>query len=139
MEQPSSTPTRPGVADVETLAASYLAAWRARDLDRIVALHAPGGSFHLHAPGSPPALGRAAIRDSFAAVLGRWPDLTPAPRRLLCGAEHWVLDWSLEAEGEEGAVRLPLLDLVTVSDGLVDRKDTYLASGEDGPGEGGWA
>lgn len=116
-------------ATVERLSTDYLAAWAARDPERIAALHAEDTRFELHADGAP-VVGRPAVRDAFAKVFQRWPGFAFETHRLLLGDRHWVLDWTLVASPGGEEVRVDLIDVVTVApDGLVDRKDTYLAAG----------
>lgn len=113
------------------LSDAYLAAWQARDPDRIVALHSAETVFHLHAGGGP-RRGRAAVREAFAAILAAWPGFTARVHRIHHHDEGWTLDWSLDAElpggpGEPARpVSLRCLDLVEVGGGLVERKDTFV-------------
>jgi ketosteroid isomerase-like protein len=124
-ESESETPSGP----VGELAAAYSAAWAARDLDRILALHSEDTRFHLHV-GGPELVGREAVRAGFAGLLARWPDLAIEEHRLLGDEAHWALDWTLHAgRAADGAAatRIRCLDLVELSpDGLVARKDTFV-------------
>lgn len=109
--------------DLEATAERYRSAWAARDPDRIAALHTAETVFHLHT-GAGPIHGRGTVRDAFAGLLARFPGFTIDARRTLLGDRHWVLDWTLAADG---GIRVDCLDVVTVApDGLVARKDTYL-------------
>jgi steroid delta-isomerase-like uncharacterized protein len=124
---------------IEELAARYGEAWNSQDLDAILALHADDCVFHAHAGGSPPAEGKEAVREAFAAYLAQLPDINFATRSLRTGEDYWVLESTmtgtvaqpLQVEGEdrgaEGAkVDVECIDVIEVRDGLVARKDTYL-------------
>jgi uncharacterized protein (TIGR02246 family) len=129
--------TTAGRSSIESLAEEYFAAWEARDPDRIVELHTDDTRFQTHVAGEP-AQGRKAVREAFAAVFAQWPDFRFETYRVLYGEDHWVLDWAListlelEQDGQhvERQVRFDCLDVVTVRYGLVDRKDTYVDTGQ---------
>jgi uncharacterized protein (TIGR02246 family) len=127
------------VTEIEALADRYGEAWNSQDLDAIVALHAPDGTFHLHVPGSEPVQGREAIRESFAGSLAQLPDVHFEPVRLRAGADFWVLESRMsgtvaapiEVEGQRldapgTRVEVDFVDIIAVADGLVARKDSYL-------------
>ena len=124
---------------IRMLAERYGEAWNAQDLDGILARHAEDGSFRLHVPGGEPVEGREAIRAAFAGFLAQLPDIRFEPRRLLCGLAFWVLESTMtgtaaapfDVDGEQvdapGArIEVDVVDVITVRDGLVQTKDTYL-------------
>ncbi len=124
---------------IEELAGRYGDAWNAQDLDAIVAMHAPGGVFHLHAPGGAPVEGREAIREAFAGFLTQLPDIHFEPVRLRAGLDFWVLESRMsgtvsapiEVEGDTieapgTRVEVDFLDVIAVEEGLLARKDSYL-------------
>jgi uncharacterized protein (TIGR02246 family) len=121
-------PPRP--VDAGVLCREYLAAWEARDPDRIASLHSEDSSFTVHWGEDPrPAVGRDAVREAFAANFERWPAFDFETNRVLVGDRHWVLDWTMFAAPAGEPVEVGLLDVVVVGrDGLVARKDTYLAA-----------
>jgi steroid delta-isomerase-like uncharacterized protein len=127
------------LATIESLAERYGEAWNSQDLDGILALHAENGSFRLHVPGGDPVEGREAIRGAFAGFLAQLPDIRFEPRRLLCGPGFWVLESTMtgtaaapfDVDGEQvdapGAhIEVDAVDVITVRDGRVQTKDTYL-------------
>ena len=127
------------IATIEALAERYGEAWNAQDLEGILALHADDGSFRLHVPGGAPVEGRAAIREAFAGFLAQLPDIRFESRRLLCGPGFWMLESTMtgtaaapfDVDGEQvdapGArVEVDAVDVITVRDGRVQTKDTYL-------------
>jgi ketosteroid isomerase-like protein len=124
--------------DLTALSEDYLAAWSARDPDRIVALHSEDTVFEAHA-GSGPVSGREAVRDAFAELFEQWPNFDFEKHRLLLGEGHWVLDWTLlSSGGPAGDVRIGCLDVVVVdAAGLVARKDTYVDLADVGSLAGG--
>jgi ketosteroid isomerase-like protein len=113
--------------DLARVTEEYFAAWEARDLDRILALHTHDTRFQIHA-GSDPTEGRERVRAAFAQIFEQWPNFAFESNRVILGDRHWVLDWTLlSSGGPAGDIRFDCLDVVTVADdGLVDRKDTYI-------------
>ena len=70
MSMPASKPDK-----IQALAERYLEAWNARDLERILALHAPDSEFRLHgADGVQIWKGIDAVRECFDYLLRAWPD-----------------------------------------------------------------
>lgn len=124
---------------VRATAERYAQAWNDRDLDAIMALHGEHTAFHFHGGKAPPHDGHEAVREAFAAALAQWAELHFATRRLLCGADFFVHEAAVTAtlaepldredgpSAEPGAtVRFDAVDVVTVQDGLVAQKDTYI-------------
>jgi len=108
--------------DLKTISERYFAAWAARDLDAIAALHTPDTRFWMHMGGDA-VVGRDAVRATFAEIFAQFPDFTWETYRVLFGEDHWILDWALIS----GDIRFDCLDVVNVStDGLVTRKDTFV-------------
>jgi ketosteroid isomerase-like protein len=126
-------------AAIEALAERYGEAWNTQDLDGILARHAENGSFRLHVPGGEPVEGRDAIRAAFAGFLAQLPDIRFEPRRLLCGPGFWVLESTMtgtaaapfdvdgaQVDAPGARIEVDAVDVITVRDGLVQTKDTYL-------------
>jgi uncharacterized protein (TIGR02246 family) len=67
---------------------AYRSAWARHDLDAIVSLHHPDGTFWLHTAGEAAAVGRDAIRAKFAGTLKMLPDIAYESLRL-----HWGDDF----------------------------------------------
>ncbi len=121
----------------EALIADYVAAWEARDADLIAAHHAEDGIFHLHS-NADPVRGRDAIRDTFAGLLATFPDLAFAEQELISGEWGWVVRWTMSGTlaerypagskvAEPGArFEIDALDMITVADGKLTAKHTYL-------------
>jgi hypothetical protein len=104
----------------------YLATFATREPDRIVALHAPDGTFWLRT-GREPVVGRPAIATAFADLFAQWPEMTFEVRAASFGPDFWVLDWVLDAQGRHGRIRFGCLDLVHVDTaGLVASKHTFV-------------
>jgi steroid delta-isomerase-like uncharacterized protein len=124
-------------ATVTELIGDYVAAWEARDPDRIASLHTEDGVFHLHSAGEP-VRGREAIRDAFAGFLAQFPDLTFVEQELQSADWGWAVRWTMsgtlaqpfevgDAVAEPGArFEIDAIDMITVSGGLVAAKHTYL-------------
>jgi steroid delta-isomerase-like uncharacterized protein len=112
---------------VKDLIERYTDAWASRDPDKIVALHTEDTTFHAHI-GQEAAQGRAATRQAFADLLAQFPDLAFTPVSQRIGNDFWVAEWrmsgTLMATGN--AFEVDLVDVVTVEDGLVKSKDSYI-------------
>ena len=121
----------------ETLIADYVAAWEARDADLIAAHHAEDGIFHLHS-NAEPVRGRDAIRETFAGLLAAFPDLEFVEQELISGEWGWVVRWTMSGTlaepypagskvAEPGSrFEIDALDMITVADGKLTAKHTYL-------------
>ncbi|MGW4718407.1 nuclear transport factor 2 family protein [Nocardia sp. NPDC004260] len=113
-------------ADTRELFERYHACWADRDPDRIAELHTDDSLFHLHS-GQEPARGRAAIRETAAALLALVPDLTFHLVSLRVGEDFWVVQWELTGTSTTGnRVRVDLADYVLVEDGAVKEKHSYV-------------
>jgi ketosteroid isomerase-like protein len=112
-------------ADVQDLAVRYGAAWAARDLDAIMALHTEDTVFHLHG-GSEPAVGSSATREAFAKSIAEWGDIRFDRKRVYIGSEHFVSEYEMTASKDGHRIVCDGVDVFSVLDGLVARKDTYL-------------
>lgn len=121
----------------KTLIADYVAAWEARDADLIAAHHAEDGIFHLHS-NAEPVRGRDAIRETFAGLLTAFPDLEFVEQELISGDWGWVVRWTMRGTlaepypagskvAEPGSrFEIDALDMITVADGKLTAKHTYL-------------
>jgi len=130
----TTTATAPSI---ETLIADYAAAWEARDADQIAPFHAEDGIFHLHSAAEP-VQGREAIRQTFAGLLAMFPDLTFVEQELISGEWGWVVRWRMSGTAaqpypvgdrvaEPGShFEIDALDMITVADGKLTAKHTYL-------------
>jgi steroid delta-isomerase-like uncharacterized protein len=113
---------------IKELADRYGDAWHSHDPDAIVALHTDDTTFHLHV-GDEPARGREAVRETFAQILTQWPDLHFHPVALRYGDDFWVAEWRMTATGADGShMEADAVDVITVENGLVKTKDTYVDS-----------
>jgi steroid delta-isomerase-like uncharacterized protein len=129
--------TTAAATDIETLIADYTAAWEARDADLIAPFHAEDGIFHLHSAAEP-VQGRDAIRETFAGLLAMFPDLTFVEQELHAGDWGWVVRWRMSGTtaqpypagskvAEPGSrFEIDALDMITVADGKLTAKHTYL-------------
>ncbi len=105
----------------------YAEAWGRHDLDAIVALHTEDTTFHAHI-GQEPARGKAAVRQAFADLFAQFPDLAFTQVSLRTGPDFWVVEWKMSGTlaGTDSAFEVDLVDLITVDDGLVKKKDSYI-------------
>jgi steroid delta-isomerase-like uncharacterized protein len=135
---PTSAPSTaaPGL-EMQVLCDRYGNAWASRDAADIAAFHAEDGIFHLHAA-APEVRGRAAIEAAFAGFLTQFPDLTFTPQQSLIADWGWTVRWTmsgtlaqpLEMAGARaepgGRIEIDAVDLITVSDGELTAKHTYV-------------
>ena len=115
------TTTATEVPTIEELIPIYSDAWASHDADRIAALHAEDGIFHLHSGGAEPAEGRAAIREAFAGFLALFPDLEFTEQEMRTGRWGWSVRWTMS-----GTLALPYpVGERTAGPGgrIVDRRD----------------
>ena len=125
-------------APPQTLIDEYADAWASRDVDRIVSFHAEDGIFQLHSGDAGPVEGRGAIRDAFAVFLGQFPDLEFVEQELHRADWGWTVRWTMNGTlavpfevgdkvAEPGqAISIDAVDVITVSDGKLTAKHTYL-------------
>lgn len=119
---------------MDDLIQRYTEAWATRDPDLIVALHTADTKFHSHIGGEA-AVGKVAVRQAFADLLEQFPDLGFTAVSARTGPDFWVAEWRMTGTlaGTDARFDVDLIDVVTVEDGLVKSKDSYL----DAPGASG--
>ena len=122
---------------MDQLFADYGDAWASHDADAIAAFHADDGIFHLHAAAEE-VRGRDAIRDAFAAFLTQFPDLEFVEQEKWVEDWGWVVRWRMSGTlampfetgsgtaEPGGRMDIDALDVITVSDGELTAKHTYL-------------
>jgi len=123
----------------EVLAERYGTAWNDNDLEAIMALQGEDMVFQLHAEGFEPAVGPDAVRAQFAYFLEAWADLRFEVRDLRVAGELFTNEYGFSAElvrpfplvGEMiepngRRVEIDGVDVITVRDGLVRTKHTYM-------------
>jgi predicted ester cyclase len=135
----------PGIADaaavMRKVADAYGAAWRAHDVDGILAWHSADMVFHLHAPGFGEVTGLEALREQFVALFSAWPDLEFRTIRLTVATDSFTHEMKMSGTpagamppGPDphgpgaGRVEFDAVDVIAVANGAVVRKDTYIDS-----------
>jgi steroid delta-isomerase-like uncharacterized protein len=115
----------------------YGEAWASHDADAIAGFHAEDGIFHLHA-GAEEVRGRDAIRATFAGFLAQFPDLEFAEQQKMIEDWGWVVRWTMSGTlavsfdtgtgvaEPGGRIEIDAVDVITVDDGLLTAKHTYL-------------
>ena len=115
---------------LQTVFAAYRAAWARHDLDAIVDLHHPDGTYWLHTAGGFAAVGREAVRVEFASTLRMMPDIGYESLRLHWGGDFLVHELSVTGTPamapEGGAIRFDMVDVIEFRDGLLWTKNTYI-------------
>lgn len=127
------------VPSTTTVAERYGAAWEANDLEAIMALQGRDMVFRLHAEGFEPAVGADAVRAQFAYFFEAWDKLSFETNELRVTDELFTNQYRFSAElvlpfpmgGEviEPSGRraeIEGVDVITVRDGLVRTKHTYV-------------
>lgn len=117
----------------------YGDAWNSHDLDAIMSMHTRDTVFQLHLLDAPEITGLDAVREAFAGFLALWPDIHFGSERLHIGDGFFVHHCtvtgtlaaplpfgSLVAQPTGSPIGFTGVDVITVEDGLVRRKDTYL-------------
>lgn len=112
---------------MEQLMQHHTDAWGSRDPAKIAALHTDNTTLHAHA-GQEAARGKHAVRQAFADLLAQFPDLAFAPVSQRVGQDFWVAEWRMTGTlaGTDIAFEVDLVDVITVEDGLVKSKDSYI-------------
>ena len=112
---------------MDDLIQRYTNAWASRDPDAIVALHTEDTRFHAHI-GQEPAVGKTAVRQAFAELFAQFPDLAFEQVSLKTTADFWAVEWKMSGTlaGTDHTFEVDLVDLITVEDGLVKSKDSYI-------------
>ena len=119
----------------------YGEAWASLDPARIAEWHAEDGAFCLHVGDAEDAVGRDAIRETFAGFIAQFPDLGYEIVRVIYGEDHYVAEWKfsgtlaapLDVAGEQAEpsgewIEWDAVDVITWKDGEIERKDTYVDS-----------
>jgi uncharacterized protein (TIGR02246 family) len=99
----------------------YDDAWGRHDLDAIVSLHTDDSVFQFHI-GDEEVKGREGIRAAFGDVLERYQDLRFEPRNVRYADDFIVNEYVIHT----GGVSMDAVDVFSIADGLVARKDTYV-------------
>ena len=93
--------------------------------DAIVAMHTEDSVFHLHDVAEP-SCGRAAVRDAIAGAFEQMPDLEFERKRVLFGSDHVVSEYVMRGTMGEKPFACDGVDVFTLRDGLIARKDSYV-------------
>ena len=110
---------------IAEFAEAYNKAWADHDPDAIVAMHTEDSVFHQHGLGDP-AVGRPAVREAIAAAFGMAPDLAFEIRRSHFAGDHFVMEYEMRGTVGDKMASCEGVDVFTMRDGLVARKDTYI-------------
>jgi len=109
----------------QELAGTYAKAWAGHDVEAIVALHTPDSVFHVHGLAEP-STGLEAIGRAVAEMFGQAPDLSFETTRGHLGADHIVFEYVMSGTSDARPFSCEGVDVISIKDGLVQRKDTYL-------------
>ncbi len=122
---------------LQDLIDTYNAAWGARDVEAIVALHTEDSVFENHTTGDL-NVGREQISGAIAGIFRVFPDLSFETRRQYVREDLVVQEWTasgthlgsmtrsgVEVEPTGRRVEYRGMDVIPFRDGLVARKDVY--------------
>ena len=117
----------PKSAEIEELLGRYDAAWNDQDVDKIVAMHAPGMVFENHTAGT-----RAEgddVRGHIARIFENWPDMKFRGRKLQVRDALAVSEWTASATRQDGErIEWDGVDIFEFDGGLITRKGVYSGS-----------
>lgn len=113
-------------AAYKDLATRYMAAWNAHDVPAIMAMHVEDTSYRRH--GSPKIYrGKEAVAEQFGKDISGLPGIKFEPVSVHGSDDHFVAESIITATTPDGApVTMELIDLITLLDGKVVSKDSYL-------------
>ncbi len=109
----------------EELAMAYHGAWVELDPDAIVGLHSADSVFHMHGAAEA-TTGKDAVRELVVALVKLVPDLKFEPKRIYSGDDHIVFEYDMSGTFDGSPFTCDGVDVISITDGLVTRKDTYL-------------
>lgn len=123
----------------ESIAESYGAAWNENDIEAIMGMQGDDMVFQLHAEGFEAAVGPEAVRAQFAYFFDAWEGMHFETRALQVENDLFVHEFRFTArlvkpfpllgeviEPTGRSVDMDGVDVITVRDGLVRSKHTYM-------------
>jgi ketosteroid isomerase-like protein len=114
-------------AELERAIERYNDAWNEHDLDRILAMHAPGMVFENHTAGE--RVEGDEVGPHIARIFENWPDLRFRGRRLYARDGVVVSEWTATATASDGRrLEWDGVDIFPFENGLILRKDVYSSS-----------
>jgi ketosteroid isomerase-like protein len=119
--------TMPSTAtpDYQEVARRYAAAWNAHDVGAIMAMHSDDTRYRLHGDVEV-YRGRKAVADKFTMQLKQVPDIHFELKSLHGGGDHFVFEADITYSRNGEKARFDGIDLITIHDGLVVTKDSYM-------------
>ena len=112
-------------ATFEDIARHYADAWNAHDVAAIMSWHADDTQYRLHGE-QRSHNGRDAVAEKFAQQLKDAPDIRFVLKSLFGGSDHFVFEAVVTYSGKAGPVQADGIDLITIRDGLIVTKDSYV-------------
>ena len=119
--------TMPSTAtpDYQEVARRYAAAWNAHDVGAIMAMHSDDTCYRLHGDVEV-YRGRQAVADKFTMQLKQVPDIHFELKSLHGSGDHFVFEADITYSRNGEKARFDGIDLITIRDGLVVTKDSYM-------------
>jgi ketosteroid isomerase-like protein len=111
--------------DYQEVARRYAAAWNAHDVGAIMAMHSDDTCYRLHGDVEV-YRGRQAVADKFTMQLKQVPDIHFELKSLHGSGDHFVFEADITYARNGEKARFDGIDLITIRDGLVVTKDSYM-------------
>lgn len=107
----------------------FMAAWNRHDVDALLCLCSDDCVFDAAVgphPWGERHEGKAALRQAFSAVWATWPDASWTDVRNFATETRAVSEWTFRGSNPVGdQVEIKGVDLLTIRDGLISKKDTF--------------
>src|SRR6266545_3613111 len=120
MTMPATT-----IPDYQDVARRYADAWNAHDVGAIMAMHSEDTLYHLHGEAEVHR-GRKAVTDKFTMQLKNVPDIHFKLKSLYGSGDHFVFEAVITYSRNGEKARFDVIDLITIRDGLVVSKNSYM-------------
>ncbi|MBR1145698.1 nuclear transport factor 2 family protein [Bradyrhizobium sp. AUGA SZCCT0431] len=117
------------IPNYQDVARRYADAWNAHDVGAIMAMHSDDTHYHLHGEVEVHR-GRKAVTDKFTTQLKQVPDIHFALKSLHGSGDHFVFEAVITYTRNGEKARFDGIDLMTIRDGLVVSKNSYMVKAE---------
>ena len=112
-------------SDYQEIARRYADAWNAHDVGAIIAMHSEDTCYRLHGDVEV-YRGRKAVADKFTMQLKQVPDIHFELKSLFGSGNHFVFEAVITYSCGGEKARFDGIDLITIHDGLVVSKNSYM-------------
>ena len=120
----TTMPSTP-IPNYQEIARRYANAWNTHDVGAIMAMHSDDTLYHLHGEAEV-YRGREAVAGKFAKQLKQVPDIHFDLKSLYGSGDHFVFEAVITYSRNGQPARFDGIDLITIYDGLVVSKNSYM-------------